>query len=820
MNRFLALATALVLGLLVAVWGSRPPAAVTAAAPAAVFSAERAFTDINFMGAEPRPIESLRHGVVRDYLIDRMKKLGLEVRVQKGQAVEERTYNGQTFAEGAYVENLIGVWPGADRSAKSLALMAHYDGVPGSPAAADDAAGVSSGLEVIRALKASGKTPARDVDLILTDGEENGLIGARAFFADDPLAKQIGAVINMEARGSGGRTVMFETAKNNGAMVNLFQRTGVNPTGNSLAVFIYEHMPNDTDFTVSKKLGIQGLNFAFIGRQFDYHSPSAVPAVTEPGSIQHMGDQVLSAARALAFDKTLPGAAPDQVFSDVLGLKVVAYPPVIGWVILAAALALAIFAVLRLKKDDEAFSWVDLAKADAAAFALILFLAALFSLARSATGVHFGFVQAGPLLARFTLFEAALGALGLGAVLFMVGGLTSGLRRLWVVGLLVVIGALVWVHGWAAGAGLAAAAAFLAYFAYGKPMSPLSVIGGFLAAAFGLGIIAQALAAPAAFVFAWPLLLVSLALAVSALAGGLDKPVALVALTLAGVLGLGWGLSQFHFIALGIGADLPQATSIFIWLAAIVAIPLFALVPRGPVLGMASLVVGVALTLTITLQRGDFTPRHPRATEVLYVHDADTGKYWRVSLMDHLDPWTEQVLKADGGKIEKRLMFPLSDRPVYAAEGPPGQAPRVNQPYILQPGFASILHGDFPIMMVHRDGAATKSISIDAASVRPSRLLLALRSSRSVPTIQVSDHPSTILSKPNSWGKLIWASPQEEGVDIEIETSGHGDLEFRYAVIHPGWPSDAKPLPPRPKNDMAWSLSDSTVEIGTIKQSW
>nr|QQZ51290.1 hypothetical protein JKL49_09545 [Phenylobacterium glaciei] len=35
---------------------------------------------------------------------------------------------------GGVVENLIGVLPGKDRKAPALALMAHYDSVPGSPA--------------------------------------------------------------------------------------------------------------------------------------------------------------------------------------------------------------------------------------------------------------------------------------------------------------------------------------------------------------------------------------------------------------------------------------------------------------------------------------------------------------------------------------------------------------------------------------------------------------------------------------------------------------------------------------------------------------
>jgi len=45
-------------------------------------------------------------------------------------------------------------------AAPAVALMAHYDSVPASTGASDDAAGVASALEIVRAIKARG-VPAR-----------------------------------------------------------------------------------------------------------------------------------------------------------------------------------------------------------------------------------------------------------------------------------------------------------------------------------------------------------------------------------------------------------------------------------------------------------------------------------------------------------------------------------------------------------------------------------------------------------------------------------------------------------------------------------
>jgi Zn-dependent M28 family amino/carboxypeptidase len=173
--------------------------------------------------------------------------------------------------------------------------MAHYDSVPGSPGAADDAAGVASILETVRAIKARG-VPARDVIVLITDGEEAGLLGAQAFFQRDPMARRIGFLFNTEARGGGGRVQMFQTGGASGGAIAILKRNGLHPQASSLTGYIYERMPNDTDFTVSRKAGVDGLNYAFIGRQFDYHAASSTPDNLDKGTLQDMGQQVLANA--------------------------------------------------------------------------------------------------------------------------------------------------------------------------------------------------------------------------------------------------------------------------------------------------------------------------------------------------------------------------------------------------------------------------------------------------------------------------------------------------------------------------------------------
>lgn len=822
MIRSLALAITLVLGLALAWVDIRVPDPVGPDAPATAFSSARAFAAIDEMGKSPHPIDSVRHDQVRDYLIGRLKDLGLEVRVQNARAFHEWDIGGRQIVSGADVQNLIGVMPGKDRSAKPLAIMAHYDSVPGSPGASDDASGVAVALEVARALKAQGQ-PARDVDLIITDGEENGLVGAHAFFGQDPLAKQVGFVINMDTRGSGGRTFMFQTASGNGQAVDLFQKTAVDPRANSLAVFIYEHMPNDTDYTVAKAAGVQGLNYAFMGREFDYHSPSATPERTQPGSIQDLGRQVLSAAHALAFDKTLPVKAPDKVFGDLYGKIVIAYPPLIGWLVLLVGIVFYTVAALRARRQGE-LGWIETVRSLSAAIALLFFAAALTSFVRDATFVPRGFVDQLPLLARFGWFEAAIGLAVLGGVLVSVGAFVQGRRRLWAIAIPLVLGIACYGIGRdVIGAGAAVGAALFATPVFGRPVRPWSVVAGFLKLGFVLAILAQLFAPAAAFIVEWPLLVISLGVLIASFTGGLDRPAAQIACGIAAVLFLGWGLGQIHMLALGVGADLPAALGPFFWIAALALIPLIVVLPRPITAGGIALAAAL-VTLGVIVFDNPATPRYPRATEVMYVRDADTGRYFRASLLDKLDPWTEQTLKVDGGRIHKQNLFPLGQDPVFVSDAPAAgfQNHRNYGGFCDAHGCAFALPGgpvDFYQPNTGESGDVTISLAPHSG---PGRVILAVRSNVAL-NAEMNEQPLAKPTKPGTWLLVVWARPDCTSNicittdNLHFKAPPNAKIEVRYAMVSPGWPPEAKPLPSRPGNVMAYSSSDSAAEIGSIK---
>ncbi len=359
MVRNRALLIALIGALVLAIFSTTPPGPAPRNAPPGDFSAARAMDDVRIIAVRPHPTGSEANAEVREYLVNRLKAMGLEVRTDASPISDSanRRLGIWRGSEGPAPDlvNIIAVLPGRDRSTPALALMAHYDSVWGSPGASDDAAGVAAILETVRAIQSEG-TPGRDVVALITDAEELGLEGAAHFFANDPLRTSIGTIINMEARGGGGRTTMFQTSQGNGEAMRVYQRNVARPATSSLGVFIYNLLPNDTDLTPALEGPYSAYNFAFIGRPGLYHSPLINPGRLDQGSLQDMGAQVLDLTRALASAEELPGKSPDLTFFDFFGLFTVAYAPALGWVMLGIGV-LAYGAAVWGKFDGKTLLW-------------------------------------------------------------------------------------------------------------------------------------------------------------------------------------------------------------------------------------------------------------------------------------------------------------------------------------------------------------------------------------------------------------------------------------------------------------------------------
>lgn len=574
MTRLTLLLGSLAAALALAVFSLQSPAPRDADAPADAFSAGRAMADVRQIARAPHPVGSEEHARVREYLLARMTALGLEPQVQSGPlstaAVRRLERWGlDPAAAGHQAHNLVGVLPGRNPDAPAVMLMAHYDSVATSPGAADDAAGVAAILETVRALKARGVTPERSLVVLLTDAEELNLDGARVFFGGHPLRDRIGAVINLEARGGGGRAMMFETGRGDDETVRLFGRSAVRADGgvtsNSLAVFVYALMPNGTDFTVPRDRGIGGLNFAFIGRADQYHDRASTPEALDQGSLQHIGSQALETAQTWLTTPALPQAGTNRVYADLFGRVVLGHAPGTGWVLLGLAFALWGLALWAARRD-AGLDWRSLARGAADGLWFLtagLVLTGAVRLLAGPMGERAGSAELYYTLLRRLPWIEAGAALSVAALaLFLLAGRDLAPRRAVAaaIAVLTVIAALGGGGHVIIGAGVIAVglSLFVAPVPADRPVAVSARWLGLIGLVLVLGAAAQTAAPQAALIFVWPGLAAAFSAAVAALlVRRASSTVALAPVAVITAVAGGWLLTLAHPVFLGVGMDLP-----------------------------------------------------------------------------------------------------------------------------------------------------------------------------------------------------------------------------------------------------------------------
>jgi carboxypeptidase Q len=89
-----------------------------------------------------------------------------------------------TFHDDPMSFNVVGELPGTDKADEVVMLGAHFDSWHGGTGATDNAAGSAVMMEAMRILKQSGVRLRRTVRIALWGGEEQGLLGSRAYVAN------------------------------------------------------------------------------------------------------------------------------------------------------------------------------------------------------------------------------------------------------------------------------------------------------------------------------------------------------------------------------------------------------------------------------------------------------------------------------------------------------------------------------------------------------------------------------------------------------------------------------------------------------------
>ena len=631
--RLIGLGVSLALALLLAVLTLQSPSPRGIDAPADRFSADRAMVDIREIAQRPHPIGSADHARVQALLLVRMQSLGLETSGQRGplspQAVRRVERSGLDVPPQALTAtNLIGVLPGSRPDLPAVAMMAHYDTVPDSPGAADDTTGVAAILETVRAIRARGPAE-RTLVVILTDAEELNLDGARIFWGGHPLRDRIGAVVNLEARGGGGRAMMFETGQGNAQTIALFadiaSRVDGGVTSNALAVFVYSLMSNDTDFTIPRERGVQGINLAFIGRPDQYHAQASTPDALDQGSVQHIGSQALEMTDALLRAETLPVQTRTTVYADLFGRIVIGHDPAWGWSLLILAVGAICTAIWRARSH----AGLTLGDTGRGVIEAVWFVATGIVLTQAVR------LLAGPLsartdseeayytlLARLPWIEAGVALTVLALVLAVLGGRSRSDPRV-TAGAIALAALLTIALGGVDRVVLAAAAVAIVLSLLPK-LAVRTVWGGWsgiIGLVIVLAALAQVAAPETAFLFLWPALLASvIALTVAFIDPALTRRASLIPVALGIVLGVGWLMTLAHPVFLGIGMDLP---AVLILLGLLMLMFVRPLSPEQtwvrPLLaiGLGALLLGGALSLASRIAEPQPLAQPPSAQTVL-----------------------------------------------------------------------------------------------------------------------------------------------------------------------------------------------------------
>jgi acetylornithine deacetylase/succinyl-diaminopimelate desuccinylase-like protein len=305
------------------------------------FSTSRALDHIKVIAKQPHYVGTKNHEVVANYIIKELQKLGLETTVQEGFTLSD-------WGNLVKSKNIMCRIKGTEEG-KALLLLSHYDSAPHSfsHGASDDASGVATILEGVRAYLNAQTKHKNDIIILFTDAEELGLNGAALFVTQHQWAKEVGLVLNFEARGSSGPSYMLmETNKGNAGLVKEFAKAGAEyPVSNSLMYSIYKMLPNDTDLTIFREQGdVQGFNFAFIDGHFNYHTAQDDVAHLDKSTLKHQGSYLMPLLNYFSnADLNAVNATADEVYFTI-PFTFISYP--FDWVLPMTLIAAGLLIIL------------------------------------------------------------------------------------------------------------------------------------------------------------------------------------------------------------------------------------------------------------------------------------------------------------------------------------------------------------------------------------------------------------------------------------------------------------------------------------------
>jgi Peptidase family M28 len=579
-----------------------PPAVVPGSAPATDFSAERAIEHLKVIAREPHPTGSIANALVRDYLVEQLKREGLEPQIQRTGISSLIDVFPGPYGAGT-VENILARLKGSNSTGVVL-LMAHYDSVSPAPGATDDGSGVVTLLEILSALR-SGSPSRNDVVIVFTDGEELGTVGVQGFVDEHPWAKEISVALNLDSGGSCGLGSIGETKRLHEWLVREIARAVPHPLTASLDLFPRYAGLDSTALDSA----IPTLEGGYSGCRTSYHTRMDNLQNLDPRSIQGEGNYSLAVVRDLTnLDLRRTRVESRLVYFSFFG-RLIIYP--MTWVLPLMIITLALFAgVLLLAFKRGRLSGRGLG------LSLLLWPAAA---ATASGGVAFLWWVLQALHLVNSSFESAYNA------------------QTYALGFLA----------------LTIAATSSLYVAIRRKASATELTTAAFLLCMALLVLTYFFAPGTSFLLMWPLLFALLPFGVGLVLERPDsKLLKIVQLICAGIPVFLFTLLIAVFAILEPGS---MQTMVSLTIFTVVLLALLAPQLEGMTARRKWLLPGACAVLSLSFisfgaLHSGYDALHPRPDSIAYWLNADTGKGSWISLDERPDGWTSQFL---AGRIER-----------------------------------------------------------------------------------------------------------------------------------------------------------------------
>ncbi|XP_021717686.1 endoplasmic reticulum metallopeptidase 1-like isoform X2 [Chenopodium quinoa] len=243
---------------------------------------------------------------------------------------------GKTLMYADLNHIILRITPKYESEAKenTVLVSSHIDTVFSTGGAGDCSSCVAVMLELARGVSQWAHSFKSSVIFLFNTGEEEGLNGAHSFITQHPWSETVRVAIDLEAMGVGGKAGIFQAGTHPWA-IEKFALVAKYPSGNIMAqdLFTSGIIKSATDFQVYQEAGLSGLDFAYTDNTAVYHTKNDKAELLKPGSLQHLGENMLAFLLHVASSTDLAKGfrAPEHVdqnsaiYFDILGNYMVVY---------------------------------------------------------------------------------------------------------------------------------------------------------------------------------------------------------------------------------------------------------------------------------------------------------------------------------------------------------------------------------------------------------------------------------------------------------------------------------------------------------------